>query len=150
MKTILKIIVGILATICVVAACNCLCEDPKGFEDPMDYLYLGKRTHKIHGYVNEHGYEHTGYVEENVYKIRGHYYSLSGDNSIHLGDCQGCKDERKAETDRIIEDLHEYIDVKMDALLDTLLKVQATDTKQIKALVRQGVRDIKREMIDYD
>lgn len=49
-----------------------------------------------------------------------------------------------------MSDMHEYIDARMEAMLDTLLKVQATDTRQIKALVQKGVRDIKKEMIDYD
>lgn len=131
-------------------ACDCQCNEPNCLEDPKDYLYLGVKQHKTHGYVDEHGYEHTGYVYENVYKIRGHYYSISNDSSVHLGDCQTCKDERDAALHQLIGDMHEYIDARMDALLDTLLKVQATDTKQIKALVQKGVRDIKKEMIDYD
>ena len=132
-------------------ACDCQCNEPNGFEDPKDYLYLGLKQHKTHGYVDERGYEHTGYVYENVYKIRGHYYSISrGEGSVHLGDCQTCKDERDSALHQMISDMHEYIDARMDAMLDTLLKVQATDTKQIKALVQKGVRDIKKEMIDYD
>lgn len=133
-----------------VQACICECGKPKEFEDPQQFMYLGRQEHKIHGYIDERGFEHNVTVVENRYKLRGHYYSMERGICVHLGDCQTCKDERDAALRQVASDMHEYIDARMDALLDTLLKVQATDTKQIKALVRQGVRDIKREMIDYD
>lgn len=142
MKIIFKIIIGILATVGFAVACNCLCEGPKGFEDPSEYLYLGKRTHKIHGYVDERGYEHTGYVEENVYKIRGHYYSLSADNSIHLADCETCKREREELIKQYVGELGRTLDHKIDSLYSESKKT----SDEIKSIVVQNTKKTIREV----
>lgn len=142
MKTILKAIIGVFAIIGLAVACDCICGTPKDYEDPADYLHLGLRKHLIHGYVDEHGHEHTDYLEERLYKIRGHYYSKSGGYLVHLGDCETCKQEQEELVKKYVGELGKELSYKIDSLYTEGKKT----TDEIKTIVRQNTQRTIREV----
>lgn len=146
MKKFIKLFITALT---LVVTCSC---GEVEWADKNDYMFLGKDSFWVHGYIDGRGYDHYLQMTVTRWIIDGHEYM--GVNAytdpIHSPNCKACKEHRDSIYNETVNTIERYIDTKFDSLAT----VYGKKTNEVKTLVEKKAKEIKyywdNPPIDYD